>query len=94
MSVRLPSYARVKLLIRQRISSGIWRAGEMLPPLAKLAELNAANITSVTVYAAKEGASGKETDTGKGGKIKKLVYTNKGKTCTYTEGAGEPYEVK
>lgn len=58
--------------------------------IAKLAELDKKNITSVTVYAAKEGT----TDTGKGGKIKKLVYTNKGKTCTYTEGDAEPYEVK
>ena len=62
--------------------------------IAKLAELDKNNITSVTVYAAKEGASGNETDTGKGGKIKELVYTNKGKTCTYTEGADEPYKVK
>lgn len=62
--------------------------------IAKLAELNAANITSVTVYAAKEGTTGSETETGKGGKIKKLVYTNKGKTCTYTEGDDEPYVVK
>lgn len=64
--------------------------------IAKLAELDKKNITSVTVYAAKEGTTGKESETDKGGKIKQLVYTNKGKTCTYTESPAtghDKYEV-
>lgn len=67
MSVRLPSYARVKLLIRQRISSGIWRAGEMLPPLAKLAELTEVSIGTVRRAVAELAAEGVlETHQGKG----------------------------
>lgn len=46
----------------------------------KLAEVTG-NIKDVSVYAAKENS--KITD--KAGKIKTLTYTNKGKTCTYTE---------
>lgn len=67
MSVRLPSYARVKLLIRQRISSGIWRAGEMLPSLAKLAELTEVSIGTVRRAVAELAAEGVlETHQGKG----------------------------
>ena len=67
MSVRLPSYARVKLLIRQRISSGIWRAGEMLPPLAKLAELTEVSVGTVRRAVAELAAEGVlETHQGKG----------------------------
>lgn len=49
--------------------------------IATLAEVKAANITSATVTA---------------GKVKELVYTNDGKTCTYkagTDGGKGTYEV-
>lgn len=67
MSARLPSYASVKLLIRQRISSGIWRAGEALPSLAKLAELSEVSVGTVRRAVAELAAEGVlETHQGKG----------------------------
>jgi type IV pilus assembly protein PilA len=46
--------------------------------VAKLAEVTEANITSITVEA---------------GKVKKVVYTKSGKTCTYDTSADKTYDV-
>ena len=67
MPADLLSYARVKLLIRQRISSGIWKPGEALPSLAKLAALCEVSVGTVRRAVAELAAEGVlETHQGKG----------------------------